>query len=329
MNYSAATRTRRPAGAFDAGPAHGRRRLEGQALLTRIPRERLDQRLRREWPDLSWARARAAIEKGQVTVNGQAVRDPGAAVGADDGVVLDVNRKAVRVARSRFDRLYEDDDVLVLDKPAGLLTVPAHREGAADDDTVLTRVREYMERRRGTRGYVGPLHRLDRDTSGALAVALSRDAHEAGRALFGGHHFERQYVALVHGEPAPDAGTIDAPITDAYVSGRRRIARAGEAARDAVTHFVVRQRFAGRAAVLELTLETGRQHQIRLHLRELGHPVLGDRVYGPGAPITAPRQMLHAWRLAFPHPLTGARIAVEAPLPADFLKVQRQLAARR
>lgn len=271
---------------------------------------------------------RAAIEKGQVTVNGRDERDPGAMVGAGAVVAFDVNRKAVRPARSRFGRLHEDEDVLVLDKPAGLLTVGAHDAGAADEDTVLKRVREYMERRRGHGGYVGPLHRLDRDTSGALAVALSRRAHEAGRELFGEHHFDRQYVALVHGAPAADTGTIDAPITDAYVSGQRRIARSGEASRDAVTHFVVRQRFGGRAALLELTLETGRQHQIRLHLRQLGHPVVGDRVYGAGAATIAPRQMLHAWRLAFPHPLTGARIAVEAPLPADFLKVQRQLSAR-
>jgi 23S rRNA pseudouridine1911/1915/1917 synthase len=95
-----------------------------------------------------------------------------------------------------------------------------------------------------------------------------------------------------------------------------------------VTHFVVRERFADVAALLELTLETGRQHQIRLHLQRLGHPVLGDRVYGRQGGIDVPRQMLHAWRLAFPHPLTGARIAVEAPLPEDFLRLKRRLKAQ-
>jgi 23S rRNA pseudouridine1911/1915/1917 synthase len=298
------------------------------AVLTRPIRERLDQRLRREQPALSWARLRAAIEKGQATVNGAEQRDPGAMVLPRDAVDLDLNRKAVRAARSRFERLYEDDHVLVLDKPAGLLTVPADREASPDEDTVLARVREYMERRRGSRGYVGPLHRLDRDTSGALAVALSRQAHEAGRELFSAHRFERQYLALVHGAPADDTGTIDAPIGEAYVSGRRRIAASGEAARPAVTHFVVRERFGTRAALLELTLETGRQHQIRLHLQRLGHPVVGDRVYGPPEGPPAPRQMLHAWRLAFPHPLTGVRIAVEAPVPADFTRLKRQLKAR-
>jgi 23S rRNA pseudouridine1911/1915/1917 synthase len=298
------------------------------AVLTRPIRERLDQRLRREQPSLSWARLRAAIEKGQASVNGAEQRDPGAPVSPRDAVLLDLNRKAVRAARSRFERLYEDDHLLVLDKPAGLLTVPADREASPDDDTVLARVREYMERRRGSRGYVGPLHRLDRDTSGALAVALSRQAHEAGRELFGRHGFERHYLALVHGAPADDAGTIDAPIADTYVSGRRRIAVAGEAAHAAVTHFVVRERFGLRAALLELTLETGRQHQIRVHLQRLGHPVIGDRVYGPAEGLPAPRQMLHAWRLAFPHPLTGVRIAVEAPVPADLTRLKRQLKAR-
>jgi 23S rRNA pseudouridine1911/1915/1917 synthase len=299
------------------------------AVLTRPIRERLDQRLRREQPAMSWARLRAAIEKGQATVNGVEQRDPGAEVSPRDAVVLDINRKAVRAARSRFERLYEDEHVLVLDKPAGLLTVPADREGSPDDDTVLARVREYMERRRGSRGYVGPLHRLDRDTSGALAVALSREAHEAGRELFSAHGFDRDYLALVHGVPADDAGTVDAPIAEAYVAGRRRIAVGGEPSRPAVTHYVVRERFGTEAALLELTLETGRQHQIRLHLQRLGHPVLGDRVYGPAGGPPTPRQMLHAWRLAFPHPLTGARIAVEAAVPDDFARLKRQLKARR
>ncbi len=103
----------------------------------------------------------------------------------------------------------------------------------------------------------------------------------------------------------------------------------GEPSHHAVTHFVVRERFGDVAALLELTLETGRQHQIRLHLQRLGHPVVGDRVYGPADGPPAPRQMLHAWRLAFPHPLTGVRIAVEAPVPADLTRLKRQLQARR
>ncbi len=265
-----------------------------------------------------------------MTVNGAIERDPAAEVLSTATVVMDVNRPAQRPARSRFTRLYEDDDILVIDKPAGLLTIPTERDDGVVEDTVLSRVREYMERRRGDAGYVGTLHRLDRNTSGALAVALSRDAHEAGRALFGQHAFERQYQALVEGVPAPDAGTIDLPIADAYGGGRRRLAVGLEASMPAVTHYVVRHAYGTAAALVELTLDTGRQHQIRLHMAHLGHAVLGDRAYGtPRAAEAAPRQMLHAWTLRFPHPLTGAPIGVSAPLPDDFARMRERLRARR
>ncbi len=273
---------------------------------------------------------RAAIERGQVSVNGAIERDPAAEVLSTAVVVLDVNRPAQRPARSRFTRLYEDDDILVIDKPAGLLTIPIDRDDGTDDDTVLSRVREYMDRRRGEGGYVGTLHRLDRDTSGALALALSREAHEAGRALFGRHAFERQYQGLVEGVPTPDTGTIDMPIAEVYAAGRRRLAVGSEPQMPAVTHYVVRHAYGTAAALVELTLDTGRQHQIRLHMTHLGHPVLGDRVYGsPRAAAAAPRQMLHAWTLTFPHPLTGARISVNAPLPDDFARMRERLRAQR
>lgn len=296
-------------------------------VSTRSPFRRLDQRLRAAHPELSWTRVRAAIERGQVTVDGAVARDPGRAVTSAQDVRLDVNRPAERVARAGFPILYEDGQVLVLDKPAGLLTIPS-APGRTDEDTVLTRVRAYMTRRRGSAGYVGTLHRLDRDTSGALAVALTREAHEAGREIFAAHRFERRYVALVEGVPDPPSGTIDAPIADTYVSGRRRLASAGEPAHDAITHYAMVERL-GRAALVEVTLATGRQHQIRLHLASIGHPVLGDAVYGtPATAAASPRQMLHARALAFPHPITGAAVAVEAPLPADFGAVTRRLGGR-
>ncbi len=269
---------------------------------------------------------RSAIERGQVTVNGAIERDPGADVLPTAAVVLDVNRPAVRPARSRFGRLYEDAHILVVDKPAGLLTIPVDKEDGANEDTVLSRVREYMDRRRGPGGYVGTLHRLDRDTSGALALALTREAHEAGRAQFGRHEFDRQYMALVEGVPAPVIGTIEAPIAEGYTAGRRRLAGPGETGIPAVTHYVVRQAYGTGAAMVELTLDTGRQHQIRLHLQHIGHPVLGDRVYGsPSGADAAARQMLHAWTLAFPHPITGVRVSAEAPPPDDFIRMRARM----
>ena len=294
--------------------------------LTKPTRTRLDKRLRADHPTLSWAKVRAAIERSQVTVNDVIERDPGAEVLSSAAVVLDVNRPAVRPARSRFGRLYEDAHILVIDKPAGLLTIPVDKEDGADEDTVLSRVREYMDRRRAPGGYVGTLHRLDRDTSGSLALALSREAHDLGRAQFGRHEFHRQYVALVEGVPTPAIGTIEAPIAEGYTAGRRRLAHAGETGIPALTHYVVRHAYGTGAALVELTLETGRQHQIRLHLQHIGHPVLGDRVYGtPSGADAAARQMLHAWTLSFPHPITGVRVSVEAPPPDDFIRMRARL----
>jgi 23S rRNA-/tRNA-specific pseudouridylate synthase len=125
-------------------------------------------------------------------------------------------------------------------------------------------------------------------------------------------------------------GTIDLPVATTYTAGRRFVAVGDEPSMPAITHYVVRHAYGTSAALVELTLDTGRQHQIRLHLAHLGHPVLGDRVYGtPRAAAAASRQMLHAWTLAFPHPLTGARIAVQAPLPEDFARMREKLRARR
>lgn len=231
---------------------------------------------------------------------------------------------------SRLAILYEDDGILVVDKPAGVLTVPTERAHAGIQDSILGRAREYVRRPRGPRPYVGVLHRLDRDTSGALALALTREAHAIGREMFAAHRFERHYLAIVHGVPDPPTGTIRAPIADRYVSGRRGVARRGEPARDALTQYTVLESM-GHTALVALELGTGRQHQIRAHLEHLGHPIVGEKVYNQGAArsITAPRPMLHAWRLAFDHPTRHTRIAVEADPPADFLATLARLDRRQ
>lgn len=230
--------------------------------------------------------------------------------------------------RRRLAILYEDHEVLVVDKPAGLLTIASGPGRAQIEDTLLGRVREYVGRGQATRAYVGVLHRLDRDTSGALALALTREAHARARAMFAAHRFERHYLALVHGMLRPAAGTIAVPITSRYEKGRRGVVSHRELARPAVTHYTVLEQLP-RAALVALELETGRQHQIRAHLEHAGHPVVGDRVYSAGATRPfAPRPMLHAWKLAFPHPLRGTRIAVEAEPPRDFLDTLDRLARR-
>jgi 23S rRNA pseudouridine1911/1915/1917 synthase len=279
---------------------------------------RLDLALIQHHPELSRRRARDVIEKGQVTVAGQTVLEPGLLVEPAAAITWDPNLKARSRVRSSLPLLHEDDDVLVVDKPAGLLAVPTAPD-APDEDTALARVQAYVARLRPRRPYVGVVHRLDRDTSGALAFALSPPARSGLRDLFRAHRMERRYAALVEGVPPTDEGQIDAPIYDVYEAGRRRLARPGEPAHDARTRWRVVERFRA-GALLEVELETGRQHQIRLHLAHLGLPIVGDPVYGREARrrVSAARQMLHARHLAFVHPLTGVRVAAESPLPADF-----------
>ena len=316
---------------------------------------RLDRRLRDTHPQLSWRQIRDAIEQGQVTIDGRVQRDPGHPVAARATITLDRNRPArpaQRRVRAPFEILHEDDHILVINKPAGVLSIPTTPGQRDSEDTILRRAREYAAHKHGRRSYVGMLHRLDRDTSGALAIALSSDAHAAGRELFKHHRFERHYLALVQGVPATAHGTIASRISSDYRDGRRRIVNAHQPGMEATTDYVVREQFA-QSALVELRLHTGRQHQIRLHLEKLGHPLLGERVYTKDKPRgvhdkpkglspreglsprqslspraaegLSPRPMLHAWRLAFPHPITGVRISVEAELPADFQALLRSM----
>jgi len=290
---------------------------------------RLDLALIERHPGLSRRKAREAIEKGQVSVDGRMVREPGSLVASKAALVQwDRDKKALPRVRPALPLLYEDDAVLVVDKPAGLLSVPT-APGADGEATALAHVREYVRRTNPRRPYVGLVHRLDRDTSGALLFAKSPESRQALIALFARHGIERRYSALVAGRPREEEGIVDAPIKDAYEGGRRGVARGEEPSRPARTRWRVVERFP-RAALLDLELETGRQHQARIHLAHIGFPVLGDPRYGreTALPRTRPRrQMLHARRLALTHPLTGAKIEAESPLPEDFRAALRALRA--
>jgi len=290
---------------------------------------RLDVALIRAHPGLSRRKAREVIEKGQVSVDGETALDAGRILAGAERIDWDANRPARRRARSSLPLLFEDAGILVVDKPAGLLSVPSSPD-ATDEDTVLARVRDYVHHLRPRRPYVGVVHRLDRDTSGALAFALDPETRDALRALFRHHRIERRYLALVVGVPRGERGEVDLPLRDEYEGGRRGVARPGEAARAAVTRWRCVERFPG-AALLEVELGTGRQHQIRVHLAHIGLPVLGDTVYGKDtrAPITVRRQMLHAQRLGFAHPGTARAVRIESPLPPDFAKALAALRAKQ
>ena len=290
---------------------------DGAGVYTSVSRMRLDLLLIRRNPGMSRRKAQDVIEKGQVSVDGERVREPGRDVPETAAVAFDPNRKALPKARSTLPVLHEDEHVIVVDKPAGLLSVPS--APGLDEDTVLARVQDYARRLKPHEGYAERVHRLDRDTTGALAFALSREARSGLIETFRAHRIERRYLAIVEGEPVGERGTIDAPVRDAWVSGRRGVARPGEAAQPARTHWVLRERLPG-AALLEVELETGRQHQVRAHLAHAGLPILGDPVYGRpwyGRPL-AQRPMLHAAELAFAHPITGERVHARSSLPADF-----------
>jgi len=289
---------------------------------------RLDLALIALHPDLSRRRARAAIEKGRVTVDGARVREAGHDVAEGATVEWDPNRKALSRVRCSLPILFEDSQVLVVDKPAGLLSVPTGPGG--EEDTVLARVRDYVHRLRPRDGFVERVHRLDRDTTGALAFALSREARAGLIRTFRDHRIGRRYLAIVAATPREERGLVDDPLRDGWVSGRRGVARENEPQQDARTRWTVRERFAD-GALLEVELDTGRQHQIRVHLAHVGLPVLGDPVYGRrgGTTRTGPRRpMLHAWRLSFAHPVTGEPVDVTSPPPDDFTRTAARLRSR-
>lgn len=274
---------------------------------------------------LSRRAAREAVRAGRVDVDGAAVDEPGRDV--PEGARLDFapDRPQRRRVKSRLTVLYEDGDVLVVDKPAGLLTVPTE---AREKDTLWSRALQYLQHRFGGRPYAGIVHRLDKDTSGALVFARNRAALHALQDRFRTHAIDREYVALVEGTPA-ESGAFDADLVR-EPGLRRSVARPGEAGKRAVTRYRTLERFPG-AALVSVRPETGRTHQIRVHFSAAGHPLLGDRVYGnrdPGA-ASAPRQMLHARRLGFPHPRTGEPLLAEAPVPEDFEKVLAALRAQK
>jgi 23S rRNA pseudouridine1911/1915/1917 synthase len=182
------------------------------------------------------------------------------------------------------------------------------------------------------RPFLGVVHRLDKETSGAIALARSPRSLRALQALFRAHDIERQYLAIVEGRVHSVAGTVDRALVTDRGDRRRGVAHAPGQGRDAVTHFQVVERFGGAVTLLACWLETGRTHQIRIHMAEAGHPVVGDAVYrprhAPPAKIRFHRQALHAQTLGFRHPLTGQEIHVEAPVPADLAALIEDLRNR-
>ncbi len=264
----------------------------------------------------SRSRAARLIEAGLVLLDGTVARKGQRVRGGERIALLDEEpAEAPRAGApvADFEVAYEDDHLIVVDKPAGVVVHPArgHREGTLAQ-ALAGRVAGGEDDWRA-----GIVHRLDRETSGLLVVAKSEEVHRALKASLAARTMRREYLALVEGRPPALSGTIEAPIgRDRRV--RTRMSTDTDAPKAAITHFEL-ERALGQSTLLRVRLQTGRTHQIRVHLQAIGYPVCGDPEYGTAGLYGLRRQFLHATRLAFPHPAGGAPVDVTSPLPDDLV----------
>jgi 23S rRNA pseudouridine1911/1915/1917 synthase len=318
----------------------------GEALTAVLPAElagqRLDKALAPLFPDLSRARLQALIAEGRLSADGQPVTDASRKAKAATYVLLvpppipaDPEPEAIPLTV-----LYEDAHLIVVDKPAGMAAHPA--PGSLTGTLVNALLHHCGDSLSGVGGVARPgiVHRLDKDTSGVMVAAKSDAAHKGLSALFATHDIDRLYIALTRGAPSPPSGTIETQLGRSP-GDRKKMAVLRSGGRQAITHYRVEAAFGPQdrplAARVACRLETGRTHQIRVHMASKGSPCLGDAVYGAGQPAAAvreaiqdaglKRQALHAAVLGFVHPITGETLRFETPLPADMAALQKSLEA--
>ena len=267
------------------------------------------------------------IEKGNVTVDGQTCTSKKYKVSSGQQVDLLMpppENLSVEPENIPLDIVYEDEDVLVVNKPRGMVVHPA--AGNYTGTLVNAVLYHCGERLSSINGVIRPgiVHRIDKDTSGLLMIAKNNMAHESLSAQLAEHSITRRYTALVYHNLTEDEGTVDAPI-GRDPKNRLRMAVTSLNSKRAVTHWKVLERF-GRYTLIEARLETGRTHQIRVHMAYIHHPLVGDMVYGPKKqPLTEDGQMLHARVLGFVHPRTGEYMEFQRPLPPEFTAVLQKL----
>ncbi len=276
----------------------------------------LDRLLRAAYPGSSWNAVRALIESGKVSLDGAVERDPTRPVRAGSEI-----RLSMRAPRGRDNALppdlivHLDSQVVVVRKPAGISTVPFDKE---ETGTLVDLVQAALKRKGGSNLPLGIVHRIDKETSGLVVFARTLTARRTLKNQFRVHSVARRYRAIAHGQVA--TGTFESQLVRDRGDGRRGSTDNPNLGREAVTHVRALEALRG-ATLLECRLETGRTHQIRIHLSEDGHPLLGDRVYSKnyrGVLIPAPRLMLHAFELGFDHPTTGEPLHFEQPMPDDM-----------
>jgi 23S rRNA pseudouridine1911/1915/1917 synthase len=311
--------------------------------------ERLDRLLARQVATLSRTRLKALILDGAVTIGGRTILDPGHRVNVGDQIEVTVpppEEPEPQGENIPLNIVYEDDQLIVIDKPSGLVVHPA--AGHPTGTLVNALIAHCGDSLSGIGGVKRPgiVHRLDKDTTGLLVVAKTDKAHKALAKQFADHGrtgpLQRGYFAFVWGAPDRPKGTVDAPI-DRHPHARDKMA-VRQNGREAITHWQVLERYAGPdkkplAGLIECHLETGRTHQIRVHLAHIGHPLIGDSTYGPGfrtksALLAAParqalealgRQALHAYLLGFEHPASGEELVFRSELPADLARLRSAL----
>ena len=296
---------------------------ESRRFTAAAPGPRLDSFLARQYPDLTRSRLARLVQQGMVTVNG-ALGKPSQPVRTGDVVgltippptPLDLSPEDIPVPI-----LYEDDDLLVVDKPAGLTVHPAPGHPSHTLVNALLALRPHLSGIGGTQR-PGIVHRLDKDTSGVMLVAKHDAAHHSLAGQLQARRVQKRYLALVWGCPTPASGAVDAPI--GRRPGDRKRMAVVEGGRSALTHYAVLERWA-ETSLVEARPVTGRTHQVRVHMTWLGCPLVGDGLYGRGRPVLfgspggeGTRHFLHAASLTFRLPSTGETIEVSSPLPADL-----------
>ena len=288
---------------------------------------RLDRFLAGRLPELSRSRLQALVRDGRLRLGERVIDEPGHRVKPGDGFTLAVPAPSAAgpVAEDHdLEVLFEDEHLIVLVKPAGMVVHPA--PGHAGGTLVNALMARCGTSLSGIGGVLRPgiVHRLDREVSGVMVAAKHDRAHVGLAGQFSVHTVDRGYEAVVWGVPGTAAGTVDRPLGRHPVD-RQRMAIVARGGKRAVTHWRLLEAAGLRAARVEFRLETGRTHQIRVHAASLGHPILGDRLYGRGRDARLPaeagelgRILLHARRLGFAHPVTGEKLAFDVPPPARF-----------
>ena len=295
-------------------------------LKVDAPGQRADQFLAAALPQLTRSAAQKLLEEGAVTLNGRPVKKNYKTAPEDELVVVLPDPAPVDILPQDIplDVVYEDEDVIAVNKPVGLVVHPA--AGHPDGTLVNALLYHCGNSLSGINGALRPgiVHRIDRDTSGLIIAAKNDTAHLALAAQLQDHSLYREYEAVCVGNLKQDQGTVNAPIAR-HPTDRKKMAVNFLQGREAVTHWTVLERFSGYTHI-QCRLETGRTHQIRVHMAHIGHPLLGDVVYGSKKPWPGlAGQCLHARRLSFVHPRTGERLTLECPLPSWFQEVLTKL----